>query len=96
VYSGRTSGVGKVGRPRQEERQRKLVTEGKVGEKKVTFRLEEEVLGKKESEKWKEECREIIGEEVRGLKKERKILREEIKELKDKVKECIEKLEKMV
>jgi len=64
--SGGTSGVGKIGRPRQEERQRKLITDGKIGEKKVTFRLEEEVSGRKEREKWKEECREIIGEEVRG------------------------------
>jgi len=49
--SGRTSRVGKIGRPRQEERQRKLVTEGKIGEKKVTFRLEEKKSRKDEREK---------------------------------------------
>jgi len=38
---------------RQEERQRKLVTESK--EKKVTFTLEEEMSMKEEREKWKEE-----------------------------------------
>jgi len=53
--SGGTSVVGKVGRPRQEKRQWKLITESKIGEKKVTFRLEEEVSGREEREKWKEE-----------------------------------------
>jgi len=33
--------VSKVGRTRQEDRQRKLVTENKVGGKKVTFRSAE-------------------------------------------------------
>jgi len=33
-------GIGKVGKLKQEERQSRLVTEEKIGEKKVTFRLE--------------------------------------------------------
>jgi len=45
--SGGTSGGG---RSKQEERQRKLVTEGKVGKKKVTFRLEKEVERKTRKE----------------------------------------------
>jgi len=58
-----------------------LITESKVSEKKVTFRLEEKMSGKEEQEKWKEECREIIGEEVKGLMKDRRALRKEIRDL---------------
>jgi len=87
--------VGKVGRTRQEDRQRKLVTENKEGGKKVTFRLTESRVEKRESEKMKEEVREFIKEEVKVLKEDRKNYFEGIEELKVKVKECEEKIVKL-
>jgi len=61
---------GAVGRTRQEDRQRKLMTENKEGGKKVTFRLTEIRAERGESEKMKVEIREFIKEEVKALKEE--------------------------
>jgi len=83
--TGEAGAVGKVGRTRQEDRQRKLVTENKEGGKKVTFRLTESRTEKRESEKMKEELREFIKEEVKALKEDRKNYFEGLEELKAKV-----------
>jgi len=45
---GESGAVGKVGRTRQEDRQRKLVTENKKGGKRVTIRLTESRAEKRE------------------------------------------------
>jgi len=40
MEGGKGTGVGKVGRFKQDDKQRKLVTEDKVGGKRVSFKIE--------------------------------------------------------
>jgi len=64
------TGIGKVGRSRTEERQSRLVTEGRMGEKRVTFRIE----GDKEGEEVQERKAEMMTEVRKEIQKELKDL----------------------
>jgi len=82
--------AGKVGRPKQDGKQRKLVTEAKEGGKRVSFRLE---CGKEcekrmvtLKEEIKKEMSEIIRSEIKGWEEEKGKVRELVKELEERIK----------
>jgi len=82
--------AGKVGRPRQDGKQRKLVTEDKEGGKRVSFRLEcgkeceQRMVALKEE--IKKEISEIIRGEIKGWEEEKGKVREILKELEERIK----------
>lgn len=86
-----TGSVGKMGRSRVEEKQCKLMTEGREGEKKVTFKLGNEIGEKEEWDKLKGEMNEIK-EEIKSLREDCKIYREVVKEIKVKIREYEERM----
>ncbi|XP_011685761.1 PREDICTED: uncharacterized protein PF11_0207-like [Wasmannia auropunctata] len=94
--TGGSERAGKVSRTRQEEKQRKLVVEN-IGskEKKVTFKIGEERLGKEERQRIIEEVKAIVKEEVKAWKEEKETVREEIKGLKEIIKECEKKISRL-
>lgn len=94
--TGGSERAGKVSRTRQEEKQRKLVVENIGGkEKKVTFKIGEERLGKEERQRIIEEVKVIVKEEVKVWKEEKETVREEIKGLKEIIKECEKKISRL-
>jgi len=70
--------VGKVGKRRLEEKQRKIIEE-KDTKKKVMFRLSEESLEKEERKRIREICKDMLDDELKGLEEGRKTVMEEIK-----------------
>ncbi|XP_011684741.1 PREDICTED: uncharacterized protein LOC105448076 [Wasmannia auropunctata] len=86
-----TGGAGKMGRSKGEEKQRKLVTEGREGEKKVTFKFGKEISEKEEWDKLKQEIK-VIKEEIERMREERKIYREAVNEIKVKIRDYEKKL----
>lgn len=91
-----TGGVDRLGRTRQDDKQRKLMLEDKEGEKRVTFKTGEIKERKEEWEKMRKELKDLIRAEVKLAEGDRKNLREEIERLKaqvNKYKERIKNLE---
>lgn len=91
-----TGGADRLGRTRQDDKQRKLMLEDKEGEKRVTFKTGEIKERKEEWEKVREELKDLIRAEVKLAERDRKNLREEIERLKaqvNKYKERIKNLE---
>jgi len=82
--------AGKVGRPKQDGKQRKLVTEDKEGGKRVSFRLEcgkeceQRMVALKEE--IKKEMSEIIRSEIKGWEEEKGKVREIVNELEERIK----------
>jgi len=92
--SGGTS-VGKVGRPKTVGKQVKSVTEGKIGERKVTFRLEGEKRGEDE-QFWKTRIGEEVREEIKkGLMDMEERSEKSLEEVKEKMKAVSEQIEKL-
>lgn len=102
---GSVSSVSKVGKPRADNKQRKLVTEDKET-KKVTFRIEEGTDGGTTGEKSIKILQMQFNKEIQNLKEERKIFKEylEARKTKDNILEIsikkmgrkMEELEKWV
>jgi len=65
-----TKSVGKVGKGRLEEKQRRI-TESKKSEKKVMFKLSEESMEKEERRRVTEVCREVLDSELKKLEEGR-------------------------
>jgi len=90
-------GIGKVGRPSGDVKQRRLTVEGKEGKegKKVTFKLSEENMDKEEKKRISEICKKIVGVELGVLEEERKKEREELRGLKERMTVYEERLGKI-
>jgi len=82
--------VGKLGKVKQDGKQKKLVTEEKEGGKRVSFRLECGKECEQRMEYLKEEIikntNEVIEKTTKGMEEERRKDRERIKELEEKIK----------
>jgi len=89
------TGAGKVGRPKAVGKQSKIVTEGKMGEKRVTFRMEGE-KSEEEEQVWKTEIWEEVKEEIKkGLKEIEERFEKRLEEVKGKVRAVSEQIEKV-
>jgi len=88
--AGKVAGVGKVRRPKQDGKQRKLVTEEREGGTRVLFRpecgkeCEQRMIALKEE--IKKEIKEVIEKAIKDLEEEKRKIMEIVKELEERIK----------